>query len=361
MPSQFSRARVVGLALLLALSLAPAAWAQNGGKKEDAKKRKPTPDGVPVLWTEPTDIASRDLFEGPGGASGRPDTSRVTFVRKEEGGFSKKFRVRDGAGRVWVAKVGKEAQSETAATRLVWAAGYPAEVTYLVPCVRIGGAPAPKGEEACAGGGYRNVRFEARAEGVERLDLWKWDDNPFRGTRELQGLKVMMALVENWDTKDDNNKVIYYPGAEGGRGELRYVVSDLGATFGAADGSSGPVSFFKKIRGSRNEPGDYARDEFVAGVEGDFVRLEFSGKNADMLKDIRVADAAWLGSWLSRLSDRQIADAFRAANYTDEEIRLLAGEVRERIEELVALGGAPPDQRPTERPAEQPAGQPAAP
>jgi hypothetical protein len=340
MSSQHSMVRAFALALLLALTLGPATFAQ-----KDAKKKKATPRGVPVLWSEPTDIATRDLFEGPGGAAGRPDTSRVTFVKKEEGGFSKKFRVRDRAGRVWVAKIGKEAQSETAASRLIWAVGYPTEITYLSPCVRIEGAPAPKGEEACEGGGYRNVRFEARPAGVTRLDLWKWDDNPFKGTRELQGLKVLMALVENWDTKDDNNKIIHYPGSAGGRGELRYVVSDLGATFGAADGASGPVSFFKKIRGSRNEPGDYARDEFVAGVEGDLVKLEFSGKNADMMKDITVADAAWIGSLLARLSDRQIADAFRAANYTDEEIRLLAGEVRERIGELTSLGGAQPGSR----------------
>jgi hypothetical protein len=338
MTSQLKRVSAVAVALLLALALAPAAAAQNSGKKNDKKKQQARPNGVPVLWTEPADIVSRDLFEGPGGAAGRPDTSRVTFIKKEEGGFSKKFRVRDRAGRIWVAKIGKEAQSETAAGRLVWAAGYPAEVTYLVPCVRIEGAPAPKAEEACEGGGYRNVRFEARPGEVRRLDIWKWDDNPFKGTRELQGLKLLMALVENWDTKDDNNKVIYYPGGADGRGELRYVVSDLGATFGAADGSSGPVSYFKKIRGSRNEPGDYARDEFVTGVEGEFVRLEFSGKNADMMKDIRASDAAWLGSWLSRLSDQQIADAFRAANYSDEEIRLLAGEVRARIGELVSLG-----------------------
>jgi len=337
MASQVSLVRLLVLPLLFALAAAPAA-AQKG---KDSKKKE-MPRGVAVLWSEPTDIASRDLFEGPGGRAGRPDLTRVTFVKKEEGGFSKKYRVRDRAGRVWVAKIGKEAQSETAATRLVWAAGYPTEVTYLAPCVRIQGAPAPKAEEVCEGGGYSNVRFEARPDGVRRLDLWKWDDNPFKGTRELQGLKVLMALVENWDTKDDNNKIIYYPGD---RGELRYVVSDLGATFGAADGSSGPVSFFKKIRGSRNEPGEYARDEFVTGVEGEFVRLEFSGKNADMMKDVRVADAAWLGSWLSRLSEQQIADAFRAANYSDQEIRLLAGEVRERIAELVNLGGERPASR----------------
>jgi len=40
---------------------------------------------------------------------------------------------------------------------------------------------------------------------------------------------------------------------------------------------------------------------------------------------------------LSRLSDEQIADAFRAANYSAEEIQMLTGAVRARINELNAL------------------------
>jgi hypothetical protein len=42
---------------------------------------------------------------------------------------------------------------------------------------------------------------------------------------------------------------------------------------------------------------------------------------------------------LSRLSDKQIQDAFRAANYTEEEVRMLADAVRKRINELVSLKG----------------------
>jgi hypothetical protein len=101
----------------------------------------------------------------------RPDMRRVTFLKEETGGYSKKFRVRDGSGREWVAKLGKEAQSETAAVRLVWAVGYMTEINYLVPCLRIEGAPKPgKGMETCEGGGFANVRLEARPEGVKRLD-----------------------------------------------------------------------------------------------------------------------------------------------------------------------------------------------
>ncbi|MGH9882317.1 MAG: hypothetical protein ACRD6N_12845, partial [Pyrinomonadaceae bacterium] len=80
-------------------------------------------------------------------------------------------------------------------------------------------------------------------------------------------------------------------------------------------------------------------DAFIKAVEGNTVRLHYSGKNSDMMRNITVADAKWLGGWLSRLSDRQIQDAFRAANYSIEEMRMLVGAVRKRINELVGLQG----------------------
>ena len=312
---------VLALALLLGAAQ-PAAAVQ----KEKDKKKKPTPTGTPVLWREPTDIASRNLLLGPGGEEMKPDLSRITFVREETGGYSKKYRVKDGAGRTWVAKIGKESQSETAASRLVWAAGYYAEVQYLAPRVTIEG----KGE-------FENVRFEARPDAWDRLDIWKWEQNPFKGTRELQGLKVLMALLENWDIKDDNNKVIYVPASEAGRDELRYVISDLGATFGKTDSPGGVSSWLRQIRGTRNEPGDFAGDKFITGVQAGKVVLDYEGKNSKMMRDVSVEDARWLGSHLSKLSDEQIADAFRAANYGDEDVRLLTRAVRSRIDELVNL------------------------
>ncbi|MCA1617708.1 MAG: hypothetical protein LC795_00025 [Acidobacteria bacterium] len=319
----------------LVLGLAPGASAQ----KDKDKKKGPPPQGTAVLWREPADVSALDLLQGPGGAEMKPDLSRLTFVKEEKGGYSKKYRVRDAAGRVWVAKIGKEAQPETAVTRLVWAAGYPVEVTYLAPCVKIDGAPRPKEAERCEGGGYANVRFEARPGNVKRLDAWRWESNPFSGTRELRGLKIMMALVENWDMKDDNNRVLAVNGASGT--ELQHVVSDLGATIGKTGGQSGPIAFIRQVKGTRNEPEDYANDKFVEGVEGGRVRFNFSGKNSEMMRDITVEDARWLGGILSRLSDEQIEDAFRAANYNPEEVRLLAASVRGRINQLTSLPAAP--------------------
>ena len=315
--------RTLAFAIMLVLSCGTAALAQDKQEKKD-KPKKQMPQGTAVLWREPGDIASRNLLLGPGGEQMKPDLSRVTFVKEETGGYSKKYRVKDGQGRVWVAKIGKEAQSETAAVRLVWAVGYVTEINYLAPRVTIEGK-----------GTFENVRFEARPENVDRFDPWPWTSNPFAGKRELQGLKVMMALMENWDLKDDNNKIIAV--TRNGRTELQYIVSDLGTTFGKTGGQKSPMAFIRSIKGSRNEPEDYVKDQFLRGVEGNNVILDYEGKNSDLMRNISVADARWIGGLLARLTDNQIQDAFRAANYTPDQVRMLSGAVRKRINELVNL------------------------
>jgi len=283
-------------------------------------KDKKVPSGTPIFWRRPVDIRNRDLFLGPGGSRMQPDLSRIEFIKEEKGGYSKKFRLRDGSGREWVAKVGKEAQSETSAVRLLWAVGYPTEINYLVPRVTIPGK-----------GTFTNVRFEARPEDVKRVGEWKWSENPFVQTREYQGLKIMMALINNWDIKDSNNEMLQFRGRDGD--VLVYIISDLGATFGHASGTP----LFWRITRSRNNPKNYANSNFLKKVKDNRVELKYGGKNKGLFKNINVDDATWIASWLSQLSDQQIRDAFRAANYTPSEINLLAGEVRQRTNELVNL------------------------
>jgi hypothetical protein len=327
--------RVVGrLAVLTIIIVSVLSTAVFGVQGKSKKEKKALPQGTPVLWQEPADIESRDLLLGPGGAELKPDLSSVTFVKDEAGGYSVKYRVRDGAGKIWVAKLGNEAQSETAATRLVWAVGYATEVNYLAPCVQIRNAPSPRKKvERCADNGFANVRFEARPEEVKRLDEWSWKSNPFVGTKELQGLVVLMGLLNNWDTKDTNNKILFVPGGEqGGQAELRYIISDLGATFGKTGNA---------ITHNRNQPETFVKTKFIKKVEGDRVQFDYNGKNGDLFKNITVEQASWIGGLLSRLSDQQLSDAFRAANYSPEEIQSLTESVRARINELAQLSGQP--------------------
>ena|SRR5438876_7150346 len=84
-------------------------------KRLKAKNDKALPAGRAVLWREPRDISGRNLYLGPGGETMKPDLRHVTLIEKEKGGYSVKYRVRDASGNEWVAKLGKEAQSETAA------------------------------------------------------------------------------------------------------------------------------------------------------------------------------------------------------------------------------------------------------
>jgi hypothetical protein len=304
---------------------------------QDKKEKGPTPSGTPVLWRAPDDIIARDLYLGPGGERMKPDLSSVTFESDDTTGYSVKWNVRDGSGKKWVAKLGREAQAETAAVRLMWAVGYMTEVNYLVPCAHIKGAPKPRKEvERCEGDGFRNVRFKTKPEGEKNVGNWSWKRNPFFRTKEFGGLIVMMALLNNWDLKDENNKILYVPAGEGGRAELRYAVTDLGASFGQVKVNA-PVLW--RILPNRNDPQDHARDPFLEDVKGGRVYFFYTGKQGDLFDDIGVDEARWIGSLLSKLTDKQIGDAFRAANYTPEEVRLLAGAVRERINELASVGG----------------------
>src|SRR5207245_10551047 len=76
------------------------------------------------------------------------------------------------------------------------------------------------------GGIVHAARLKRKAHGIKKIANWDWFQNPFVSTKELNGLRVMMVLMNNWDLKEINNAIDVVDG------EQRYVVSDLGASFG---------------------------------------------------------------------------------------------------------------------------------
>ena len=294
--------------LLITLALPTSA------QSDKQNKKKSMPVGTPVLWRDPGSIESRNLLLGAGGEAMKPDLRKVTFIEKKSGGYSTKYRVKDAAGKEWVAKLGKEAQPDTSANRLLWAVGYETEVAYLIPRLTIEGK-----------GTFENVRLEARPKDVDRTGDWKWDNNPFTGTPEFQGLKVMMVLINNWDIKDSNNEILATRNPGTGKGELRYIISDLGGSFGKTGG------FFAR---SRNKPSDFVKADFIKTVKGDVIDFNYGGKSQKLFDNITTTDAKWIGDLLARLTDEQIKDAFRAANYLPEEVEEMSDAVRQRIEAL---------------------------
>jgi hypothetical protein len=288
-----------------------------------------------VLWQPPADIECLDLFYGPGGIEGAPDPSTpFTYVRRSKSGTQKKIIVEDVHGREWTVKFGPEARPETAATRIVWAAGFHVDQTYFVPYARIVGK-----ENIVA----RNVRFERRDDGYKEVGTWEWKDNPFLGAPEFELLKVLMALVKNWDLKTSNNDIVIRKKEEGPR---IYYVADLGATFGATGNlwnkfpplGDLPPSIALSSGKTKGNPRGYAKERFIKEVRGG--RVYFHGGRTRFRKifgGVSVANARWMGNLLGRLSDKQLYDAFHASGYNAAETALYVSVLRARIMELQRL------------------------
>jgi hypothetical protein len=298
-------------------------------------------DRSPVLWTDRGDIRALDLTGGAGGKEHQP-AGKFTFVKEDMGGTSAKFIVRDEQGVRWKAKLGEEVKSETAATRLVWAAGYFTDEDYYLPELRVENMPKLKrgSQFVSADGTVRDVRLERYLKGQKKDGNWSWFKNRFTGTKELNGLRIMMALINNWDLKEINNSIYQEKGER-----PRYVVTDLGASFGETGNT---------ITRSKSNPEDYSKSPFIQKVTADHVDFYLSSRPffltaidipnynkrthmQDVVKNIPIADAIWLGKLLEPLSDDQIRDVFRAAGYNDKDVEENATVVKQRIRDLTRL------------------------
>src|SRR5215469_216136 len=138
------------------------------------------PEGPAVLWHDPADITSRDLYYGPGGKEHEPRGS-FKFEREDRNGSSPKFDIVDENGVKWRAKLGGEARPETVASRLLWAAGYFANEDYFVSSLRIQNLPRlSRGRSSVSKDGtVHNVRLKRHTTSEKKIGSWAWASNPF--------------------------------------------------------------------------------------------------------------------------------------------------------------------------------------
>jgi len=305
---------IVLISLFLIISVVSgAAWAPKGGNKAP----KPGVGSAPaVLWREPTDIQSRNLFYGPGGPEHQPH-GKLSFIEEKFNGVNPKFDVHDEDGTRWAVKIGNEAKPETAATRLVWAVGYFTNEDYYLPELNIAGdLNLRRGGALSHRTQLKDLRLKRHNQGERQIADWGWDNNPFVGTKELDGLKIMMELICNVDLKAPNQHIYDVNGAE-----QRYVAADLGSSFGLA----GKTIFY-----SKGVLKDFQSRPLIKNVGPEFIDFW-------SFKHIPRQHAKWIGGYLAQLSDDQIKDAFRAAGFSPAEVEGFAQKVREKINELVNL------------------------
>jgi hypothetical protein len=317
----------------------PEAQAKTANANEKAERSG-------ILWQDPQDIAARDLLYGIGGGEDAPQAESYTFVKEDLGESSPKFVVKDSNGVRWKVKLGPEARGEIAATRLVWAAGYFTDEDYYLPQLRVKDLPGlRRGKEFVSLEGIvSGARMEREIEGQKKVGSWKWKGEPALNPQELNGLKVMMALINNWDLKDVNNAIYK---RESAQGEARYiyVVSDLGASFGRTHLDHAKTKW---------NLADYESSKFIGKGGPEDVRFATPGSPSIFLMvnpfdylsrrrlmtvtgEVSRTDARRVGELLSRLSAEQIRDAFRAAGFSFQETDDFARVVEQRIGTLRQL------------------------
>jgi hypothetical protein len=269
-------------------------------------------------------------------------------VKEDLDGTNPKYDVRDEEGVKWKIKLGAEARPETVASRFVWAIGFHADEDYFLPEVHVTGLPerVHRGQKLIEPGGVmRNVRLK-REQGEKKVDIWSWRTNPFVGTRELDGLRVMMAVINNWDLKDENNAIRDEKRKDDGDKRV-YEVSDLGASFG----TTGRGLSHTKTKGNLRA---YTRSKFIKKERPEFVDFSVPSRPAMVIlfnpheffsrmgmrwigRDIPRQNARWIGDLLGQLSQDQVRDAFRSAGYEGQELDGFTTDFEQRIAELKKL------------------------
>lgn len=308
---------------------------------------------MPVLWVDPQDISSRNLFYGPGGRKDQPPGGTYKFVEEDLKGTNPKIVVKDRNGVKWTVKMGAEAKPETAATRLVWGIGYFANEDYFLRDLKVEGLPERlhRGQKMVAPDGtLHDVRLKRHLSDEKKLANWEWKYNAFSGSRELNGLRVLMAVINNWDLTDENADIFLEKTGHGSGAKSYqqiYMVSDLGSSFG-----SGRESW--PLRIGRGDLRAYQRSKFITKTTPGYVNFfepphpswywltvpwEFSSKLHIRWIGRRIprSDARWLGQQLGRLSADQIRDAFRAAGYSAAEGAAFADTIQDRVSALQDL------------------------
>lgn len=279
-----------------------------------------TPPGVAEremaeLW-QPNDVRSADLFNGPWGAELAPDPDATyTFLEPKKHGASPGLSARDPKGLEWSVKQGNEGPIEPTVSRVLSAIGYHQPPVYYLPSFNL--LRGTQIERAPGG------RFRPKSKLLKEDGEWSWQQNPFVGTPQYQGLLAVLLLFNSSDIKNANNSI--YELAEPREGASRwYVVRDVGAALGET----------ARLDAARGNPELFERIPFITGVRHGFVEFNYHSWHQELVSErITPADVRWACERLGQLSDQQWTDAFRAGGWAPDVADRFIRRIKAKIQE----------------------------
>ena len=280
----------------------------------------PTAEQVAELWVQPE--TERDLFWGVGGEGLKPDPSLTYKVLEvKRAGFSMGLTVHGPDGRKWSAKMPPEAPTEVVASRLLWGVGYHQPPIYYVGRWNADGAPEKNPQLPAR---FRESKPDFH--GLDANGTWSYYENPFVGTKEMNGLLMLQVMLGNSDLKDEQNAL--YKLKEPFEGASTwYVARDLGQSFGRTgviDAPRGDIKVFEET-------------PFIKGVAGGHVRFDYRGRHGRLIDHITPDDVRWICGKLERLTDRQWDNAFRAGGYAPQIAARFITRFKQKIAEGMAI------------------------
>jgi hypothetical protein len=312
------------------------------------------------LWRTPPPLARIDLRrnpEGPGSFAVE-DPQVCKFHLDESSGATPKFKCVFAGGEVLKVKYGRnpEIHTEVAASRLLEALGAGSDRVYLVETLRCFGCPedpyaltrclshpfedfkrrcaaefgriAPDGDVHITIDYSRFVDFtpvsiERRLEGetIEGTEGegWEWDELAAAASRsgstraERDALRLLAVVLNNWDNRRDNQRLVCLPGGVGRDGRCNRpfaYMHDVGGTFGRVGGRKAE----RKLDVEGWSQVSVWKDEKACVVEID--SPPFHGATFGEAT-ISESGRLFLLRRLRRLPERGIRDLFEGARFAD--------------------------------------------
>lgn len=285
------------------------------------------------VW-KPTKVPAMNLKAGPGGPGAFAPGQAVTcdYIDEKLDGGTPKFKCAIGPNDAVKVKYGEangEVYSEVAASRLLWALGFPADAEYPVKVICRGCPTDPWKERAPRPG---ETVFEYAA--IERKYLgkeisigkggWAWpeldlvDESAGGAPRaHRDALKLLAVFLQHTDSKPEQQRLVCDDASGNEKSCLAplMMVNDLGLTFGRANDLN------KNSKGSTNFQ---AWSAVKVWKEPERCIGKLSKSLTGTLEDPAISEAGrqFLAGLLSQLTDPQIRDLFEVARVSDRLVKV---------------------------------------
>jgi hypothetical protein len=165
-------------------------------------------------------------------------------------------------------------------------------------------------------------RFRLKHDDLKDEGSWRWESNPFVGSRPYQGLLVALMMFNSTDLKNSNNTL--YERKRGDLVDRWYVVRDIGAALGDTD----------RFAPRKGHIETFERYPFILGVNNGHVDFAYNGWYSKFVRDrVTPEDVMWITNLLAQLTEQQWRDAFRAGGFEPAVANRFIRRLREKVEE----------------------------